>query len=209
MSSPLPRIEKANALGLSSFKSIFLPGDSPHLVFQHPKSGDEYRISLDTSSTVTRIDLDACFNLIASTSADTYKSSSIGWSPSKKRREMRLPDLRYLLVKPKSDSPLEAFLSFMLTYEDGYEVIYCYEIHLSPHLQRSGLGKHLMQIMEGVGKAAELEKSMMTVFTGNQDALSFYETLGYEVDDYSPQPRQLRNGVVKKPDYVILSKTLK
>ncbi|KAL9123122.1 MAG: hypothetical protein Q9187_000311 [Circinaria calcarea] len=133
----------------------------------------------------------------------------MGWSPSKKRKEMRLPDLRYLLVKSESDSPPEAFLSFMLTYEDGHEVIYCYEIHLSPHLQRSGLGKRLMQIVEGMGRVAELEKAMLTVFTGNQDALGFYGKLGYEVDDYSPQPRALRNGVVKKPDYVILSKPLK
>ena len=209
MASPLPRIEKANALGLSDFKSNYLPDDSPQLVFQHPKSHEEFEISLETSSTIATADLEACFNLITFTSAEAYKSSSLGWSQSKKRREMLLPDLRYLLVKSQLDSPPIGFLSFMLTYEDGHEVIYCYEIHLSPHLQRSGLGKHLMQIMEDIGRAAELEKAMLTVFTGNQDALSFYEKLGYEVDDYSPQPRKLRNRVVKKPDYVILSKLLK
>ena len=208
MPTSLPRIETANDMGLSRFKSIYLTDCSPKMIFPHPKSNEKYKIELSTSSTVAAADLEVCFNLVTSTSADTYKSSSLGWSPSKKRKEMRLPDLRYLLVKPTSDSPPEAFLSFMLTYEDGHEVIYCYEVHLSPLLQRSGLGKHLMHIMEGVGRAAEMEKSMLTVFTGNRDALSFYEKLGYEVDDYSPEPRKLRNGIVKKPDYVILSKPL-
>jgi len=97
----------------------------------------------------------------------------------------------------------------MVTYEDGYEVIYCYEIHLSPHLQGCGIGKHLMGIMEEVGKKVLLEKAMLTVFLENGGALKFYERVGYEEDDYSPQPRKLRNGVIKKPDYVILSKSLK
>ena len=124
---------------------------------------------------------------------------------------MRLPDLRYLIVKSGPSTPadkVEAFLSFMITYEDGHEVIYCYEIHLSEHLQSCGLGKQLMGIMEEVGQRVGVEKAMLTVFLENEGALSFYERLGYVEDDYSPRPRKLRNGVVKKPDYIILSKAL-
>jgi hypothetical protein len=80
---------------------------------------------------------------------------SIGWSPTK-RKEMRLPDLRYLLVRSSVDSTsaIEAFLSFMLTYEDGHEVIYCYEIHLPPSIAAAA-GKHLMRIMEEIGTRGE------------------------------------------------------
>ena len=124
---------------------------------------------------------------------------------------MRLPDLRYLLLKParSSDVLVEGFISFMLTYEDGHEVMYCYEIHLSPQLQGYGVGKRLMGLMEDVGKKAGAEKTMLTVFVENQGGLAFYEKLGYCKDDYSPEPRRLRNGLIKKPDYVILSKLLK
>ena len=125
---------------------------------------------------------------------------------------MRLPDLRYLLVKPRASTTtaagVEAFLSFMITYEDGHEVVYCYEIHVSAHLQGCGLGKHLMGIMEDVGRKVRVEKGMLTVFLENEGALRFYEKLGYVEDEYSPRPRKLRNGIVKKPDYVILSKAL-
>lgn len=126
---------------------------------------------------------------------------------------MRLPDMRYLLIKSVGEGAqragaVEGFLSFMLTYEDGYEVVYCYEIHLGPQLRGSGVGKRLMGLMEEVGRAAGVVKAMLTVFVENEAALRFYEKLGYEVDESSPAPRKLRNGVVKNPTYHILSKSL-
>ena len=206
----MPRIEATNSLDLQTFKNIYFHEGDPAHRFEHvhSESSKIYTIFLEFSSTISRADLDACFTLIASTSASAYSSSSIGWSASKKRKEMRLPDLRYLLIKENAASLSEGFLSFMLTYEDGHEVIYCYEIHLSAHLQRCGLGKHMMAIMENVGSKVAIEKAMLTVFVKNGAAMSFYDTLGYQIDEFSPEPKTLRNGVVKEPDYVILSKVL-
>lgn len=106
------------------------------------------------------------------------------------------------------DIEVEGFCSFMLTYEDGCEVVYCYEVHLAPQARGLGIGKLLMGLVEGVGREVGVEKAMLTVFVENQGARRFYEGLGYEVDDYSPPARRLRGGVVKKPTYVILSKRL-
>jgi len=209
----LPRIEAANALSLAVFRARFLPDDlwfGP-VIQKIDGLRTGYALTLESSSTISSAKFEACFNLVASTSSGAYSASSKGWSPSKKRKEMRLPDLRYLLVESMSstDVPIEGFVSFMLTYEDGHEVIYCYEIHLSPRLQGCRIGRNLMGVMEDVGKRAGVEKAMLTVFVENQRALVFYEKLGYSEDDFSPQPRKLRNGVIKRPDYVILSKSLK
>ena len=100
------------------------------------------------------------------------------------------------------------FMSFMLTYEDGFEVVYCYEVHLAEALRGKGLGKQLMRILEGVGEQAGVQKVMLTVLCANEGAREFYERLGYEEDEYSPGPRVLRGGVVKEADYQILSKPL-
>ncbi|KAJ5708308.1 hypothetical protein N7488_008109 [Penicillium malachiteum] len=101
------------------------------------------------------------------------------------------------------------FLSFMITYEDGKEVIYCYEIHLSSAVRGQGFGALLMSRMDDIGKLVGLEKAMLTVFRSNVAACRFYEKLGYEVDECSPRPRKLRNGTIKDYDYLILSKRLK
>jgi len=208
---PLPRIETANALSLPAFRQAYMPNAPAQSTFIKTKTGATYTISMQTSSAISTSDIESCFGLIESTSASAYRASSVGWSPAKKRKEMRLPDLRYLLVEPDDGGTgeVEGFLSFMLTYEDGREVVYCYEIHLSPALRGCGLGGHLMRMLEGIGWKVGVEKAMLTVFVANEGAIEFYSRLGYEEDEYSPRPRKLRNGIIKKADYVILSKRLR
>ena len=100
------------------------------------------------------------------------------------------------------------FLSFMLTWEDGVEVVYCYEIHLEEGVRGKGWGRRLMGLLEEVGRRAGVEKAMLTVFRRNEAAVRFYERLGYGEDEFSPRPKKLRSGVAKEVDYLIMSKAL-
>ena len=208
------RVESVNALSLQDFYIQLVPNDfkegsTPFALKLLDSLTPSHTLTIETAKTIPNSDLTACFDLINLTSSTDYAASSTGWHPSQKRREMRLPDLRYLLVYSQAEVPvIEAFLSFMLTYEDGHEVVYCYEVHMVPALQGKGLGRYLVGIMEQIGAEARMEKSMLTVFVRNEGALRFYEKLGYAEDEYSPESRKLRNGVVKMPDYVILSKAL-
>lgn len=177
-----------------------------------------YTLDLYSAASIPTADFEACFALIEFTSSGAYKGSSVGWAEGKKRKEMKLPDMRYLIVRNMDTKWTEddsgkrnvlGFLSFMVTYEDGKEVAYCYEIHLQPTAQGLGLGRKLMLTMEDIGRRIGLEKAMLTVFKSNTRALDFYQRrLGFGVDEYSPPPRKLRNGTVKEPDYLILSKRL-
>ena len=211
--SSLPRIEAANTLSLQEYEDQFLLGNGLPSPVDYGKElfNYYYTLALESPSTISRHAFEACFDLLFATSYGAYSRSSQGWSSTKKQKEMRLPDLRYLLIKPSktmSDQDIRGFISFMLTYEDGHEVIYCYEIHLDVKLQGYGVGTYLIGLMEHAGRRAGVEKAMLTVFVENKTALAFYQKLGYSKDDYSPEPRRLRNRVVKKPDYVILSKLL-
>lgn len=189
------------------------------------------------SLALNEADLKACLALVEETSGDDYRASAIGWSATRKAQEMNDEDMRFLLVRSRTplqsnndandnhddkydtdedgdktiaahDAPLQGFLSFMLTYEDGHPVIYIYEIHLKPDVRGAGLGRHLMRTVEAIGASVGVDKSMLTVFRRNASARRWYERLGYGVDEYSPQPKRLRGGRVKEADYVILSKTL-
>ena len=197
-----------------------------------------------SAATISDADLEACLDLVELTSGEAYAASGIGWSRPKKFKEMKLPDMKYLVVRgagrtsneppraEEADKPdasrgsnnsndantnangvespgVFGFLSFMVTYEDGKEIIYCYEIHLAPAARGRGLGIMLMNRMEEIGRLVGLEKAMLTVFKSNAIARRFYERGGYEVDEYSPQPRKLRNGTIKEFDYLILSKPLR
>jgi GNAT superfamily N-acetyltransferase len=74
----------------------------------------------------------------------------------------------------------------------------------------TGLGKHLMGYLEAIGeRIPESAKTMLTCFTSNAGGLRFYEKLGYRRDEYSPPPKQLRNGTKVEAEYVILSKPIK
>ncbi|RMJ27579.1 hypothetical protein PHISP_01567 [Aspergillus sp. HF37] len=184
--------------------------------------GSDYALDIYTAQSIPSADFDACFRLIEQAVANASAYSGMGWSATKKRREMRLPDMRYLILRrgqsgdcgaevdeSARDGRVLGFLSFMVTYEDGKEVNYCYEIHLSPEAQGRGLGRQLMIRYEDIGRRIGLEKAMLTVSKSNAKAMGFYERLGYVVDDFSPEPRTLRNGTVKEPEYLILSKPLK
>ncbi|KAJ5333575.1 uncharacterized protein N7506_007358 [Penicillium brevicompactum] len=197
---PLPLVERTNALSIEEFKSQYAPSDEK-------SNSEDTAVDIYSAATISTSDLEACLDLVEQTSGEAYSASSSGWSRPKKRKEMKLPDMKYLIVRGTSaDEPsgreVSGFLSFMVTYEDGKEVVYCYEIHLSPRARGRGIGKMLMERMEGVWSGCRVGES-------NAVATRFYERLGYGVDEYSPGPRRLRNGTVKDPDYLILSKGLK
>ncbi|CAG8228516.1 unnamed protein product [Penicillium salamii] len=195
VSKALPLVERTNALSAADFISKYASSEV-----------DTNAVEIYSSATISSTDLEACLDLVEETSSAAYASSS-GWSRTKKRKEMKLPDMKYMIVR--GSGRVNGFLSFMVTYEDGKEVVYCYEIHLAGDMRGRGLGGMLMGRMEGVGRAVGVEKAMLTVFKSNGVANRFYERLGYGVDEYSPGPRRLRNGTVKEPDYLILSKGLK
>ncbi|KAJ5170404.1 uncharacterized protein N7500_003187 [Penicillium coprophilum] len=263
-SSKILLVEQTNALSIGEFIAQYVTTptqtrepaqndatDQPHPSQVQPRQDTacKPRVDVYSAATISAVDLEACLDLIEQTSSEAYIASSVGWSRIKKRKEMKLPDMKFLILRDMPDdssnssgqvpggkqseivdnnapSPLKesdepvassdtgfrnflGFLSFMVTYEDGKEVVYCYEIHLSAVARGRGAGRLLMAQMEGIGRAVGLEKSMLTVFKSNETARRFYERLGYEVDEYSPQPRKLRNGTIKDVDYLILSKRLK
>lgn len=206
---PLPRVEKANSLDDATYESSFLPDldlNSPGLMLEFASAAELSQRQQQQGKSGS--DLEACFQLLKSTSIDDYKASTLGWSTAGKREEMLFPDMRYIIVRGKQDKSVQGFISFMITYEDGYEIVYIYEIHLIEALRGQHIGSKLVTIVEEAGRRAEMSKVMLTVFARNHVGSRFYERIGYSLDAYSPEPRVLRGGVVKEPDYRILSKAL-
>ena len=213
-------VESVNSLGGEDFfKEFFTAAIDDKLFNSIPHLGDgSWGLTLgsDLNPTFENQFLD----LIEETSKTDYDGSGKKFSKAAKRKEMRLPDMRYLtlgeLVRPnektgvlEESSRVVGFVSFMVTYEDNYEVIYIYEILFVPEHQGRGFGGHMMDAVEDIGREVGVEKAMLTVFKSNERAVKWYYKRGYVVDEYSPEPRVFRDGTVKEPSYLILSKSLK
>ncbi|KAL5611583.1 hypothetical protein BROUX41_000832 [Berkeleyomyces rouxiae] len=282
---PSTLIEAVNAKSDTKFFDDHIK-KSPHWVdrWVHPKTHETYAMRFAGASELTEEDLLECRNLVEATSRQDYADSEMGWDPEAKLAEMKLPELRYIMLlgpdaalpqpatltpppsssrsirslrsrgtsrsasplpattlltpppgalglsefeKPSCGNPvagtgvntlapqqqqplvrpgLHGFISFMPTIEDGYSVMYCYEIHLVQALRGSGLGAQLISLLKDVARGiAGVEKVMLTCFTSNHKAREFYSGVGFMVDDFSPQPRKMRSGKILWPEYLILS----
>ncbi|KAK0642753.1 N-alpha-acetyltransferase 40 [Lasiodiplodia hormozganensis] len=227
---PKPRpeelIDKINALPRAAFFDRFFA--SPSKLLRHR----DYEISLKPVTELSDAEFTTCFKLIETTSAADYKNSPRGWHPKDKQREMREDNMQYLLVRKSSrtdsvhdgvharngdsmeptkkgpEDEVVAFLAFMFTIEDDYPVIYIYEIHLAEEHRGSGLGRHLMHIVEHCATEGAVEKVMLTCFRCNTVALAFYQKLGFGEDEFSPPAKRLRGGKIKLPPYLIMSKSV-
>lgn len=84
------------------------------------------------------------------------------------------------------------------------EVLYVYEMQVDPELQKCGIGKRCMTIMELVALNAKMRRVLLTVFKSNEKAMKFYiKRMKYKIDISSPS-----NYKGEEVDYEILSKSL-
>lgn len=229
-------VERTNTLTLARFsEKYYWPFQTEiESIRSIQSSSMKLHLSLTTWMEMPSSLREACISLVETTSRMHYHASEMGWSRAKKRKEMQHPAMKYLLLVPpcrdlrpgvlgggegevnrvergkdegaRIVDQIEGFLSFMITEEDGCEVVYCYELHLRPGLQGMGLGRKMVELMEMIGGRVGVEKAMLTVFRSNETALKAYSHWGYDVDEFSPEARKLRDGTVKEPTYIILSK---
>lgn len=125
------------------------------------------------------------------------------WNDSAKRAELSDPENRYIVVREQETGSPVAFASFRFLIEGDVEALYVYELQLSEAVQRRGLGKHLMIVLELVARQQRMHKIVLTVLKANAAALRFYEQMRYEVDEDSPS----RCGDMDEP-HEILSKVV-
>jgi GNAT superfamily N-acetyltransferase len=214
-------VEGINALSVEDFKSRFVQEDMLKYQTDRKDSSRAFDLSLVAADWLTPGEYNAAFNLIEDTSRPDYESSTFGWHPRRKRKEMLEPEMKYLLVRPKDaeptierkpksgdvDTSVLGFLSFMVDHDSSpsVPVLYIYEIHLAESLRGLGLGNHLIQVTERIASNIGLDKVMLTCFLCNKKAHQFYTDRGFGKDSCSPADRKTRNKVVAV-DYVIMSK---
>ncbi|XP_067942426.1 N-alpha-acetyltransferase 40-like isoform X2 [Watersipora subatra] len=126
------------------------------------------------------------------------------WKDKEKQEEMLEDTAQYLIAKQEG-SPV-AFCHFRFDMDYDLAVLYCYEIQLEESVQRKGLGRFMMQLLELMAFQTQMRKVILTVFHDNKAAMSFYKSkLSYSLDETSPSAVDVEWEV----NYEILSKPIK
>ncbi len=109
---PASIIDKANALSLSSFESLYLQPSSL-LNFVPRRGASQYKIILESARSISSSDLNACYSLLEQTLSAPYRTMSWGSKPTARKWEMRDIDMRYLVVRKRTPEKYELEFSFL------------------------------------------------------------------------------------------------
>lgn len=141
------------------------------------------------------------FKLAEKNVGPQYKSCSLGWQPKVKQSDLNKAWARYLVAVDRKTKKPAGYSMFRFDLDYGRSVVYCYEMQVDSEFQRKGLGAFMMQALEKMARHYGMERLVLTVLQNNEDGMRFYKTLGYDVDETSPD----------KSDncaYVIMSKSM-
>ncbi|GAA5864487.1 hypothetical protein JCM3774_005143 [Rhodotorula dairenensis] len=143
-----------------------------------------------------------------------YERSTEGYDSEEKRAELFHPDARFLLLRRVADSSTSPGLGYCIfrfdteetdAEEDGEDdlcdVAYCYELQIETAHQKQGVGRLLMDALERLARAYKMDKTMLTAFKNNSDAIAFYRRIGFATDEVDPSQYGIDD-----VDYIILSK---
>ncbi|GAW08014.1 acyl- N-acyltransferase [Lentinula edodes] len=120
------------------------------------------------------------WELINGNMSELCANSSLGWNALDKQQELFDPLARYIILNPVGQSDQIAGYSVLrFEHEAEEDILYCYELQISPLHQRKGLGKFLMKLLEVIGRRTKMEKIMLTVLDNNSAANDFYATIGW------------------------------
>ncbi|XP_039127083.1 N-alpha-acetyltransferase 40 isoform X1 [Dioscorea cayenensis subsp. rotundata] len=147
-----------------------------------------------------------------------------------KRREMVAPQARYIFVRSSSPNatlndkldnneekvisghwigdgdPVVAFVHYRFVIEEEVPVLYVFELQLESLVQRKGLGKFLMQLLELIAHKNRMGAVILTVQKANTSAFDFYiNKLRYSISSISPS--RVNPLIGAEASYEILCKT--
>lgn len=177
-------------------------------------SGHKFNISVSTASALSKHERDQIWSLFEENMYDFYNTSSFGWNPQSKKLEMFDPQSRFIIARVDGGASASvpdsvdicAYTLFRFDREEYQNVVYCYELQVSKHVRRYGLGKWLTLKLVDIGAEWGMEKVVLTVFKANQSALSFYTSVGFLTDESSPDhPANSGDQATDTGDYSILS----
>lgn len=187
--------DRFNAINNDQFQSI-----AKTMATYPPPNNLTLDIQFRSSSSLTSEQHESIYRLTETNMRTLYESCDWGWNEKEKREELTHQDARYLYVTSTdpihSNNQCLAFAHIRFELEDSIPVLYLYELQIEQSIQSIGLGRHLMSLLDLIGRLYDFDCVMLTCFKHNDRAMKFYLKCGFEKDEFSPDDKS----------YLILSK---
>jgi ribosomal protein S18 acetylase RimI-like enzyme len=120
---------------------------------------------------------------------DLYVNAGWGWESSSKQKEVFHITSRFLYLTGKDDQII-GYVMFRFEWDDEEEpehpVVFLYELQILSEYHKNGIGKYLMNLLSKVSNTCRMWKILLTCFKENTAAMSFYRSIGYNIDVNSP-----------------------
>ena len=156
-------------ISLVPFLSKFNKDDIKATAKSYNKMPEEY---IDWAFSLVRKDMKAFYD------------NSWGWDDEIKAGEFFHEDSRFIIAFYK-EHPI-GFIHFRMELDEGELSLFIYEMHIEEELQRHGLGKWLLQIVEFIGLKLGYDCTMVSCFKENTAARNFFRKMNYQIHRQSP-----------------------
>ena len=159
-----------------------------------PVPDPQYQLKFRKSNELTPRERSQMMNIFTLNMEELYLNSGWGWDIAAKQKEIFHITSRFLYLTIPNPNGKEdqvvGYVMFRFEWDDEEEpehpVIFVYELQVSSSFQHKGIGKYLMQLLNGVSTTCRMWKIMLTCFKENTTALKFYYSIGYNIDVNSP-----------------------
>jgi GNAT superfamily N-acetyltransferase len=130
---------------------------------------NDLNLAISFSPKLSRAELTWAFQMTKENMEDVYETSGYGWDDDDKMRELTEQGTRFLLIREKSEDgsapgPLRGFAHFRFTVQGevldmmaGEPCIYLWDIQLEESIQRKGVGKHILTLLDLIGRREQMK----------------------------------------------------
>ena len=124
---------------------------------------------------------DRLFQIVQQNMATSYESAGgvWAWSDDRKRRELCNPAAEFIVARDFRCGDIEGFAHLRFVHEGDMDVLYVYELQLTPSVRAKGLGTFIMRLIEWIARQECVSAVRLTCLSRNVRALNFYRRMAY------------------------------
>lgn len=149
------------------------------------RNGLDLQLKFFTGTTLPQPIRRQCFRLAKASMEDIYDSCGYGWDDEEYNDAMREPEGRMLVAYEKGSEKPCGFIDFRFTVQgelvnvmEGFPSLLVEDLVLAPHIQRKGVGKHLLLLMELMARKYKMDFLSVKNFKNNPVATAFIKARG-------------------------------